>query len=154
MIPQDKIDFINQKFQWVINSEAFQYSRSQDLLSLQPVYVTHEQLRVQKKLDAEQGYLKRLSVILTQPGKFNKFRFAVNMIYLMRVDLKQADRRVSLTYENKEEYDVLVDSLLEGFFSERISEVYKGVELVMVEYFLFLIEKCYFSSLELLRYQH
>jgi hypothetical protein len=58
---------------------------------------------------------KEISIVGTQPGKYPPKHIGANILWLFQVYLKKLERPIEVIHDNTEEYEVLIESLTEGF---------------------------------------
>jgi hypothetical protein len=82
--------------------------------------------------------IQDFAIVNIQPSKYSKRHLAANICWMLSIYLKKLDRRLEVTENNVEEYDVLVDSILQGFLKNyNGDEVIEGYSCLKIEIFLF-----------------
>ena len=158
---------IEERLRVILKSEAFFKSRRPENICIMPENVGIHNLRTYiRKVNADdifedeemQMYAglfstrssetkqdvtrKEIGVVDTLPGKYPAAHIGANVLWLFKLYLKKLDRRTHVVEGDTEEYDVLLESVIEGFTKNFDPENNQdrevdGISLFRMEFFLF-----------------
>lgn len=82
--------------------------------------------------------IQDFAIVNVQPSKYSKRHLAGNICWMLSIYLKKLDRRLEVTDNNVDEYEVLVDSILQGFLKNYNGDLdIEGYSCLKIEIFLF-----------------
>lgn len=157
---------IEERLRVILKSEAFFKSRRSENICLMPENIGIHNLRTYvrkvtgddifedeemqiyaglfstRSTEQKEVTRKEIGVVDTLPGKYPYAHIGANILWLFKLYLKKLDRKIKLVEGDAEEYDVLLESVIEGFVKNFDPEKNEdrevdGISLFRMEFFLF-----------------